>query len=85
MNETDSWIARYGPLDGPWLQAEFARVTAGETGVRTIRIARLDDAAEMAAYTAQAGAAEEPGRGEAADWEVVSPYTDIRYTMGGNW
>lgn len=85
MNETDLWVAQYGALDGAWLQAEFARLMANEKGVHHVRIARMDDAAEMAQYTVQMTEAEEPGQGEAGDWELISPPTGIRYTMGCNW
>jgi hypothetical protein len=85
MDETERWVAAYGPLDGPWLQAEFAHVMAGEGGIHSVRIARRDDAAEMARYREQRAGAEDPGQGEAADWEVTSPHTGIRYVLGCNW
>lgn len=85
MNETDHWVVQYGPLEGAWLQAEFARRMANEKGVHHVRIARMDDAAEMAHYTEQMTEAEEPGQDEAGDWELISPHAGIRYMMGCNW
>jgi hypothetical protein len=85
MNETDNWVVHYGPLDGAWLQAEFVRLMANEKGVHHVRLARMDDAAEMAQYIEQMADAEEPGQGETGDWEVISPPTGIRYRMGCNW
>jgi hypothetical protein len=85
MNETDQWVVRYGPQDGAWLQAEFAHLMTGEKGVHNLRIARADDPVEMAQYAAHVADAEEPGKGEAGNWELVSPHTGIRYMMGCNW
>jgi hypothetical protein len=85
MSEIDQCAARYGPLDGAWLQAEFARMMADEQCMHHIRIARMDDAAEMTLYKEQVEAAEDPGQGEAGDWELTSPHTGVRYMMGCNW
>jgi hypothetical protein len=85
MNDINRWVARYGPQDGAWLQAELARLMADEKGVCNARVARMDDAAEMAQYAAREAEAEEPGQGEAGDWELLSPHSGIRYKMGCNW
>jgi hypothetical protein len=81
MNETDHWETQYGPQEGAWLRAEFTHVMAGAMGIHNIRIARMDDVAEMAAYAAMRAAAQAPGQGEAGDWEVTSPHCGVRYIM----
>jgi hypothetical protein len=85
MSEIDHCAARYGPLDEAWLQAEFAYMMADEQGVHHVRIARMDNAAEMAQYQEQVEPASAPGQGEAGDWKLISPHTGVQYCMGCNW
>jgi hypothetical protein len=85
MNETDRWLTQYGPLDGAWLQAEFAYMMADVQGIHHVRIACMDDLAEMAQYQERVDATGDPGQGEAGDWELTSPHTGRRYMMGCNW
>ena len=81
MTWTIDWEALYGPIDGPWLQAEFEHVSSGLDQVENIRVARLDDETEMTRYHQQA----DEGAGVAGDWELISPETGGRYMMGCNW
>jgi hypothetical protein len=83
MDETERWVEAYGPQDGPWLRANFAHVMAGMGGVHNVRVARMDNAAEMARYAAQQ--AEGPEEGENVNWQVTSPHTGTRYWMGCTW
>jgi hypothetical protein len=85
MNELDHLAALYGPQDAGWLRTEFARIMAEEKDVRNVRVARMDDTAEMAQYDAMVAAAEAPNQGKAGDWEITSPHSGIRYIMGCNW
>jgi hypothetical protein len=74
------WEKAYGPVDGPWLRAEFEHITSELGHIESIRIARMDDEVEMARYREQSAASSHA----CGDWEVTSG-TGVRYMMGCVW
>ncbi len=74
------WEKSCGPVDGPWLRTEFERITSELSHIESVRVACLDDEAELARYREQVAVDSHT----CGDWEVTTN-TGVRYTMGCTW